>query len=128
MQQFILSVSVSAMQIGLSAMQIGLSAPFSRFHKYVLIQDICSSLSDLEMEPRSPTSQADSLPAELQGKPFYFKVLFNKICSVNIFLWDDFSLPKVLYWSQKHINCFFVVVISMFYFSKYEDHKKLHEE
>ena len=62
MQQFILSVSVSAMQIGLSAMQIGLSAPFSRFHKYVLIQDICSSLSDL------PHSAWQSLGASLSLK------------------------------------------------------------
>ena len=45
-------------------------------------------------------------------KPFYFEVLFNKICSVNVFLWDGFSLPKVLYWSQNTL--FFLFPCSTF--------------
>ena len=61
MQQFSLSVSVSAMQIGSSA-------PFSRFHEYVLIQDICSSLSDLPHSVWQSLGASLSLEMDLNEK------------------------------------------------------------
>ena len=75
------------------------------------------------IEHRSPTLQADSLPAEPQGSPFILKFCLIKFVLKCIPLrWFFITQSTILI--PKHI----VLFVSMFHFSKYEDHWKLHEE
>ena len=63
----------------------------------------CPSLEDLAnpgIEPRSPTLQADSLPAEPQGKP----KAPNKSSFIKLFIPDTFHVSGI---KQKRLTCIF---------------------